>query len=219
MRSFLRSQLAVVPLAACIVSWAMLAGAQTKGSGAGLDSYEAMVAWSLHQANMDQLEMAKLADSNASAAAVKSFADRLREDHQTAETQVEAYAQGRGVDLADLGRRVSNLTKDQLELERRVKGVGSATGEWIWTWEQAARPARTAAPELANLRRLQGAEFDREFLKAEQAQHKDLVDRLADARKRTDDAGMKGVIDAVLPACQQHLATAQQLQTRVSKAP
>jgi putative membrane protein len=197
----------------------MPAGAQTKGSGAGLESYEAMVTWSLHQANLDQLEMAKLAESNASSPAVKSFADRLREDHQAAETQVESYAQGRGVDLADLGRRVTGMTRDQLELERRVKGVGSAAGEWAWSWEQAMRPSRTTGPELANLRKLKGADFDREFVKAEQAQHKEIVDRLGDARTRTNDTGLKGVIDAVLPACQQHLATAQQLQTRVSKAP
>ena len=172
---------------------------------------------SLHQANQHQIDLAKLAQTKASSTGVKSLADSLVADHGTAESQVQAYAQGHGLDLAALGSSVAGLSKDQLERERRVRSVGSATGEWAWSWEHEGRASHEARPELDKLRGLSGAEFDREFVRRVLAEHKDLGDQLAEARARTSDAELKTLLDGLMPTCRQHLATAQQLQTGVAK--
>jgi predicted outer membrane protein len=208
---------AVASVAACIVLTARAAGAQTKGSNDSLDSYEAMIVWSIHQVNQDQIEAGKLAQTNGSSTAVKSFADTLVQDHGSEESQVEAYAQRHAVDLGALGRRVAGMSPDQVELERRARSVGSASGEWAWTWEHDVRATRAARPALDKLRRLNGADFDREYVRLVRNEHQDLTDLLAQVGSRTSDAELKSLVDGILPTCRQHLATAQQLQTGVAK--
>jgi len=72
--------------------------------------------------------------------------------------------------------------------------------------------------ELGKLRKLKGPDFDREFARAMVTDHQTLIDQLTDARARTTDSDLRGLIDKLLPTFQQHLSMAQKLQILVSKA-
>src|SRR5205807_2115081 len=99
--------------------------------------------------------------------------------------QVQTYAKAHKIDLADLGRRLADMSQEQIRLDRRARAVGSATGEWAWTWEHAIRSDTADQTEIGKLRKLKGPDFDREFARAMVDDHQMMVDRLTDARTRT----------------------------------
>ena len=187
-------------------------------AGASIDRYEAMTLWRIHQANQDEIAMARLAKERSGSKNVQDFANRLIQDHQAAEAQVQTYAKSHKIDLADLGRQLSAMTREQIIEEREARSVGSATGEWAWTWEHALQTADEEKTELGKLRQLKGPAFDREFARAMVDGHQLLIDRLKDARTRAIDSDLKGLIDKLLPTFQQHLDMAKKLQLVVSKA-
>jgi putative membrane protein len=191
---------------------------QTGSSSDDLNRYEAMVVWSIHQGNQNEIAMAKLAKDQSASKNVKDFADRLIQDHQSAEAQVQAYARSHKIDLAALGRQLVDMTQEQILLERRSRTVGSATGEWAWTWEHALRSDSDDRREMAKLRKLKGPDFDREFARAMVNDHQSMIDQLTDARARTTDSDLRSLIDKLLPTLQQHLSMAQKLQLVLSKA-
>jgi putative membrane protein len=71
---------------------------------------------------------------------------------------------------------------------------------------------------LDNLRKLKGAEFDREFTRAMVEDHQMAIDRLSSARSTTGDPELRNLIDKLLPTFKQHLGMAQKLRDLVSKA-
>jgi hypothetical protein len=77
--------------------------------------------------------------------------------------------------------------------DRRVKGVGSATGEWAFTAEPNIDPdiAHLAMTKfktsLEKLRTLNGSAFDREFVRTVLDDHQMVIDRVTNARKRITD--------------------------------
>jgi putative membrane protein len=179
---------------------------------------DSMILLFIHHTDQNEIEMAKLAKDNSSSQKVKSFADQLIKDHKTVDSQVQTYAKDHRIDLDALGRRVSQANQDQLELERRARTVGSATGEWAWTWEHAVRSESAHKTALDKLRKLKGAEFDREFTRAMVEDHQAAIDRLSSARSAASDPGMKNLIDKLLPTFKHHLDMAQKLRELISKA-
>jgi len=177
-----------------------------------------MVASTVHQGNQDEIATARLAKERAASKSVKDFADRVVRDHQSAETQVRSYARSHKIDLDELSRRLTDLSQDQVIRERRARAVGSATGEWAWTWENAVRGGTESRTEMGKLRTLKGVDFDREFVRVMVNDHQMMIDTLKDARTRTTDSDLKGLIDKLLPTLEEHLSLAQKAQTRVSKA-
>ena len=204
--------------AAALLALALPARSQTRSSGEPLDSYEAMVAWTMNQGNQDEIAMGKLAKERAADKSVKDFADRIVRDHQSADTQVQSYARTHKIDLGELSRRLADMSQEQVIHERRARAVGSATGEWAWTWEHAARASSAGRTEMGKLRALMGVDFDRDFVRAMVSDHQMMIDTLKDARTRTTDSDLKGLIDKLLPTLEEHLSLAQKVQTRVSKA-
>src|SRR5260370_36407243 len=109
-----------------------------------------MILLFVHQADQNEIEMAKLAKDNSSSQKVKSFADQIIKDHKSADDQIQKYAKNHKIDLDALHRRLSEKSQDQLELERRARAIGSATGEWAWTWENAVR-SRAGIKQLSTI--------------------------------------------------------------------
>lgn len=204
--------------AAALLALALPARSQTRSSGEPVDSYEAMVAWTIHQGNQDEIAMGKLAKERAASKSVKDFADRIVRDHQSADIQVQSYARTHKIDLGELSRRLAEMNQDQVIQERRARAVGTGTGEWAWTWEHAVRGGNEGRTEMGKLRTLKGVDFDREFVGAMVSDHQMTIDTLKDARTRTTDSDLKGLIDKLLPTLEEHLSLAQKVQTRVSKA-
>jgi putative membrane protein len=183
-----------------------------------LDRFEARTLWSIHQANQTEIAMARLARDRSASKNVKDFADRIVQDHQNAEAQVQTYAKAHKIDLAELGKRLAEMSQDRIVQERRSRTVGSATGEWAWTWEHAVQSAKDDQTEMGKLRSLKGPDFDREFARAMVNDHQMVIDELTNARTRTTDSDLRGLIDKLLPTLQQHLSMAQKLQLTLSKA-
>jgi putative membrane protein len=172
----------------------------------------------IHQANLQEIEAAKLAKAKSSSQDVKDFADQMISDHESADEQVRSYAQQHKIDLDGLSRHLKNVDDQRLEQERRSRAVGTATGEWAFTWENENVAKGEDDKSLARLRRLDGAAFDREFASAMVTGHQKVVDGLTDARNRRIDPDLRKLIDSLLPTVKHHLEMAQALQGVVSKS-
>ncbi len=183
---------------------------------------EAMLLGFIHHVNQREIEMGNLARANGSSKQVKDFADRIIKDHKSAEEQVQKLANSRHIDLSALHRRAAEM-KDQLESERRSRAVGSATGEYAFMTEpgRGDETAQAMAEHKAmseKLRKLKGAEFDREFTRGMVKDHQMVIERLTRARTRTKDPEITSLVDKLLPTLKEHLSTAQKLQDSLSKA-
>ena len=172
----------------------------------------------IHQANLYEIAAAKLANAKSSSQDVKDFADQMITDHQGADEQLRSYAEAHKIDLDGLRRHLTDVDTERLEEERRSKAVGTATGEWAYTWENANVARRENAKTLARLRSLDGAAFDREFASDMVQGHQRVVDRLVGIRDRRIDPGLRNLIDSLLPTVKHHLEMAQALQGVVAKA-
>ena len=172
----------------------------------------------VHQANLHEIEASKLAQAKSSSQDVKDFAGQMIADHQGADEQVRSYAQAHGIDLDALRSHLMDANDQRLEDERRSKAVGSATGEWAFTWENANVAKGEADKTLARLRKLEGAAFDREYARAMVQGHQKVVDRLVGVRDRGLDPALRSLIDQLLPTVRQHLEMAKALEDAVSKA-
>lgn len=182
----------------------------------------------IHQTNLFEIQAAKLALANSSSDAVKSFAQQMITDHQAADTQVRNYGSAHGIDVDTLGKQLDQVSADRLELARRDREVGSATGEWAWTWENTLQKKNQDASEIGKLTDLRGNAFDREYARAMIDGHQKAIDRLTNAaenlRPGRENAGqpispdLKALIDGLLPTIQHHLDMAQALQAKVAKA-
>jgi predicted outer membrane protein len=172
----------------------------------------------LHRDNQNEIALAKLAKENGSSKEVKDFADHIVKDHQSADDQVMALAKRKNIDLSAAEREISQMSKERLEEERRSRAVGTATGEWAFTWENELRRRGENQVAMDKLRKLKGAEFDREFARVMVDNHQAAVDRLLSARTSVRDTDMVNLLDKLLPIYKQHVSMAQKLQASVSKA-
>src|SRR5437867_5793405 len=204
----------VLEAAAGIVLIALPVHAQQVGP---TDRDERIVSF-IHQANLHEIAAANLAKAKSSSQDVKDFADQMITDHQSADEQLRSYAQAHEIDLDGLRRHLTDVDNQRLEDERESKALGTATGEWAFTWENANVARRENAKTLARLRSLDGAAFDREFASDMVQGHQRVVDRLVDARDRGIDPDLRKLIDSLLPTVKHHLEMAQALQGVVAKA-
>jgi putative membrane protein len=190
----------------------------------GLPAYsqtdrDPMILLHIHQGDQDEIAMARLAKTNSSSQEVKNFAHQIIKDHKSADARVQAYAKDHKLDLEAIHRRLVETRADRLELERSARTIGSATGEWAWTWENTLRSNKSKhEAALDNLRKLNGAEFDREFTRAMVEDHQAAIDQLLSARSDASDSEVRNLIDELLPTFRQHLSMAQKLSDAVSKA-
>jgi predicted outer membrane protein len=185
----------------------------------------------LHHANQSEIGMAKLAKENGSSDQVKSFADTIIKDHQSADEQVQTFAKAHNVDLDAMHAKAPGsgatpgATGSQMA-ESTSRAVGSATGEHPPTAMGGTGGAGDANAQamaehkatLEKLRGLKGPEFDREFARAMVKDHQMVIDRLTNARSQVSDPEYLGLIDKVLPTLKQHLTMAQKLQDSLSKS-
>jgi predicted outer membrane protein len=182
----------------------------------------AMVLSFLHQANLRELDMASAVKTRSDSQAVTSFADRLIADHKAMDKQILDFADRRGINMDAAAEQTRRDVEAAWE-DRRVKGVGSATGEWAFTAEPNIDPdiAHLAMTRfktsLDKLHNLTGSALAREFVQAVTTDHQLVLDRVASARKRIKDPEVAALIDKLLPAYREHLTTAQRLQDRLAK--
>jgi len=111
---------------------------------------------------------------------------------------------------------------DQIELERRSRTVGSATGEYAFMAEprhsrEATQKQSDYRAKLNKLRNLKGPEFDREYARAMTKEEQYDLDRVTAARSHISDPAIIVLVDQVVPSMSDDLNRAQKLQGNVSK--
>lgn len=184
----------------------------------------------IHNADQRDIEMSNLAKTNSDSQQVKDFANKVASDSKASENQVQTYARDHHINLnqggtgtGGSGTSKSSALDDQIELERRSRAIGSATGEYAFMAEpghprEAAQRQSDYQAELNKLRNLKGPEFDREYARAmTKEEHYDL-DQLAAARSHIRDPAIIVLIDQVVPTMKDDLNQAQKLQVKVSRS-
>jgi len=183
----------------------------------------------IHQANLHEIEASKLAQERSSSQQVKDFANQMIADHEGADQQLRSYAQQHQIDLDALRQHLMEVNDRRLADERQSRAVGTATGEWAFTWENANVAKSEDDNTLARLRQLSGAAFDRAYVSDMVQGHQKAVDRLTNVlagyrrepdvwKNREIDPGVRTLIESLLPTVKHHLEMAQGLQGVVSKA-
>jgi putative membrane protein len=73
--------------------------------------------------NEEEIEMAKLAKQNASSPRVKTYADQLLRDHQSAAEQVKACAKGKNIDLTSARADMSKMKDEHKAAMGKLKSL------------------------------------------------------------------------------------------------
>jgi putative membrane protein len=141
----------------------------------------AVVLRQIHQTNLTEIALAKLAQEKASTDEVRAYADQLVQDHTNVDQTVVAMAQKNGAHMKTGGedqRVVRPKTAREKQLERKL----------------------TAA---------RGQDFDRLFLQETSSDHERLIRRLQQDREDASDDELETLIDKTIPILQQHRELAQ----------
>ena len=101
------------------------------------------------------------------------------------------------------------LVKDHEKADKEVKKEAKKMGVTL-AGEQAADQS-----EFQQLEWLKGADFDRQFVKAEVDGHQKAISTIQDALPQTKNAGEKKTLEKIVPVLQKHLSKAQQLQKQM----
>jgi putative membrane protein len=143
------------------------------------ESSSAAILTQIHQADLKEITIGKIADEKASTSEVRDYAGQLVEDHQTVDQAVVATAQ-----------------KMKLSLHE------TATPKP----KHRTAPASTTEEKLALAN---GASFDRLFLEQTSADHDKLIRALKQEREDASDDDIEALIDKILPILEQHEQLAQ----------
>ena len=140
----------------------------------------------MHQTNLMEISLGKMAAQKASSSEVRAYADQLVQDHTNVDRMVVAAAQESGTNLkngAEAHQAVRHETAREKELERKLKNA-------------------------------QGADFDRLFLKETSADHDKLISKLQQDKQNTSDEELESLIEKVIPVLEQHRELAQILMKK-----
>ena len=140
----------------------------------------------IHQANLTEIALGKLAEDKASAPEVRAYADQLVQDHTSVDATVVAMAQKKGTHL-----------RDQAATSRQGRKGVQTTGHF----EQKLTSAS-------------GSKFDQLFLEQAGSDHQRLIQRLQQDREDANDDELEALIDKIVPILQQHRELAQILMKK-----
>jgi putative membrane protein len=140
----------------------------------------------MHQTNLMEIELGKMAAQKASSSEVRAYADQLVQDHTNVDRMVVAAAEESGTNLkngAEAHQAVRHESAREKALERKLKSA-------------------------------QGADFDRLFLKETSADHDKLIRKLQQDKQNTSDEELEALIEKVIPVLEQHRDLAQILMKK-----
>jgi predicted outer membrane protein len=135
----------------------------------------------IHQANLTEIALGKLAENKASAPEVRAYADQLVEDHTSVDRTVVAMAQKKGTHLRD-------QTASSRPGSKGTQNVG-----------QFDRKLTSAS----------GHAFDQLFLEQTGTDHQRLIRKLQQDREDANDDDIEALIDKIVPILEQHRELAQ----------
>jgi putative membrane protein len=146
----------------------------------------AIILRQIHQTNLREIAIGRLAQQKASTTEVSAYAEQLVQDHANADRTVLAIAQ-----------------KDHVQLQNGESGLGQAFHE------------STKEKQLEKrLRLASGPDFDRLFLQETNLDHESLIRTLKKDREDISDGELEDVIDKMIPVLEQHRELAQILMKK-----
>jgi putative membrane protein len=146
----------------------------------------AVVLRQIHQTNLTEIALGKLAQEKASTDEVRAYADQLVQDHTNVDQTVVAMAQKSGAHLkngAEAQRDVRPNTEREKQLERKLKSA-------------------------------RGLDFDRLFLQETKSDHERLIRMLQQDREDASNDELEALIDEMIPILEQHRELAQILMKK-----
>ncbi len=146
----------------------------------------AMVLSQMHQTNLMEIALGKIAQDKASMSEVRAYAGQLVQDHTNFDQAVVAMAQKSGIQLQNglvAHQKSRHGTAQEEQLEQRLKSAS-------------------------------GPDFDRLFLQQTSADHESLIRKLQKDREDASDDELEALIDKMIPILEQHRELAQILMKK-----
>jgi putative membrane protein len=140
----------------------------------------------IHQANLMEIALGKMAEERASTSEVRAYADQLVQDSTNVDETVLAMAQKTGGHLqngAAAHREDRREITHEKQLERKLKSAS-------------------------------GPDFDRLFLQQASSDHERLIRKLQQDREDASDDELEALIDKMIPILEQHRELAQILMKK-----
>jgi len=135
----------------------------------------------IHTDNQLEIQAGQLAQQKGSSDAVRKFGQTLYNDHNSADSKVQALAKQKGL----------SLSEQPADPEK-------------------ARHAREEKQEMERLQKLSGAEFDQAFMASMAEGHQKTIDNLEKAKASVSDTDVQKLIDELMPTLHKHQSTAAQ---------
>jgi putative membrane protein len=129
----------------------------------------------IHQANLTEIALGKLAEEKATTTEVRAYADQLVLDHTNVDLTVAAMAQKKGTRLRD--QTASTRARRDHEQSNRQ-------------FDQKLKSAS-------------GSEFDKLFLEQAGSDHQRLIEKLQQDREDANDDELEALIDKITPIFEQ----------------
>ncbi len=158
-------------------------------AGAKLEGADLEVVSHLNHVNKMEIDMGKLAQKQGTGK-VKQYGATLIKDHTAANKDLAAMA--------------------------KKKGVAKIPAEKP-TSEAMQKEHQDAMDAMAKMKKLKGAEFDREFLTMMVADHDKTIARVDSAMATAQDPELKTFLSTIRPTLQRHADQARQLQSGTSE--
>jgi len=182
----------IVALAAGLSVGPLTAADNNPGAGAPSTNASAQpgaamdVLTMLNHVNQMEIEAGQLAQKNSQSPAVQQLGKDLERDHKAAQDKVKELADKQGIDLY---QPVATGPEDQQKVEKMQASV-------------------------QNLENLQGAAFDKAFLKSMTDGHKETIQSLKEAQSKAGSSEVKSLVSQLLPTLQKHERTATNLMKK-----
>jgi putative membrane protein len=139
----------------------------------------------IHQADLEEIAIAKIAEEKASTREIRAYAEQLVADHTNANQTVVTTAKKLGVQLHD-----------------------AATSREARRWSVHEKLVEQMMSSAS------GAEFDRLFLQHTSVDHDKLIRALKQDREDANNDDIEALIDKILPILEQHRELAQILMKK-----
>ncbi|MHB1845422.1 MAG: DUF4142 domain-containing protein [Deltaproteobacteria bacterium] len=138
----------------------------------------------------------------------------LSQLHQTNLTEIQegelAQSNAKSSKVKSYGKE---LVKDHQKADKLVMAQAKKLGFDLTTAATAGQS--DGQQEIAQLRGLQGDDFDRQFLQDEVQGHQKAIDMVKSAQASAQDKDVKKTLKKILPKLEDHLKMAQKLEKKI----
>jgi putative membrane protein len=114
-------------IAAVLLGWAQpswAANGAPQGSGDPRGGGDQQIVMELHHANLNEIQMGRMAQARATSARVKDYGATLVKDHQAADAKLLGYARRKGMNMDEISKPYDALPHGALEMAEVASSKG-----------------------------------------------------------------------------------------------